>query len=144
MIESVKKTEIAKHLGVLIPNLIGPKDTVAELNCSDTYFAEIFKKCGIKFIGLNPDEVVIEALKKSSPAIAKFLKVGSQGPKGAGVFFSFLNHDFNAIPKGVLVILVSHGHKNYDETCLALAPHIATGAATVQFGEFFLTIGVHK
>jgi len=144
MIESVKKTEIAKHLGVLIPQLIGPKDTVAELNCSDTYFAEIFKKCGVKFIGLNPEAAIVEALKNSSPALAKFLKVGVEAPKAAGVFFSFLNHDWNAIPTGSRIILVSHGQKNYDDTCLALAPHIAEGGATIQFGEFFLTIGIHK
>lgn len=144
MIEKLKQTKIEQHLIKAITQNLSSKDTVVELNCSNTYFGEILKQAGVKFIGLNAEEKIIDSLKNAAPALAKFLKVGSDAPKAAKLFFSFLNHDWKGIPQGASIVVVSHGEKDYDSICLALAPYVSDGAATIQFGEFFLTVGERK
>ena len=122
------------------------KDGVLELFCGNGKMAKYLKENGIKkYHGVDADPQLIDSAKKAVTGYSRRFHVINE-PKEVtqykhDIVLSYGTIPYDLFPSGQRAILISDGYANYDQCCYQLSPYFQKGATTVQFGEYFLTIG---
>ncbi len=142
-------TEIAK---TIVTNLKSrkdydpTKDGVLEVFCGNGKMAFYLKENGIKkYHGVDYDSELIKTAKKAVKGYArrfhtiKELSDATQYKHDIVIFYGTVAT--GVFESGQRAILLSEGFDNYDQCCYKLSTHFEKGASTVQFGNYFLTIG---
>jgi len=126
------------------------KDGILELECNNGEFAAFLKEQGVaKYHGTdnNPDN--IEACKAAVDGYSRRFHVADPTTEEALSHKSDLLVCTDIIPwdkikSGQAIAVVTKGFKDWGDACLALAPLVAEGAGTIQFNDYFLTVGYRK
>ena len=142
-------TEIAK---AIVTNLKSredydpAKDGVLELFCGNGQMAHYLKENGIKkYHGVDLDAKLINTAKKAVTGYSRRFHVIKE-LEDATQYKHEIVLSYGTIPNeifqaGQRAILITEGYANYDQCCYQLSPYFQNGATTVQFGDYFLTIG---
>ena len=128
-----------------------PADGVLEIDCGAGEIAAALKEAGVsKYHGVSNSSEMVAAAKSNVKGYSRRFHVADTSSADALKH----KHDliiavqgsvpYDVIPAGTKLIALTRNERSYGSCCLKLAQYYAAGAATVQHGNLFLTIGTRK
>jgi hypothetical protein len=132
------------------PDFAHETDGVLEIQCGPGQLASMLHSAGVKkYHGTDASEQNIKAAKAAvKPFARRFHLADPFSPEAleykGEIIVATTHIPFDSFKSGQRVIIVTTGFSDWDSACLALTPRFEQGATTVQFSEYFLTIGTIK
>lgn len=139
-------TEILKGLKRLDFN--PAKDGVLEIHCGKGLLAAFLADNGIKkYHGITNHPEEVNAAKAALKGYSRRFHLAEPVSEEAlshksDVIICTDGCPWSLLQSGQKLIVVNTGYANWDDACLFLTPYFAAGAKTIQFNNYFLTVGV--